>query len=632
MSISLPPSGSIAPPDQGWEIQNPRRLGRRSALFSVVLALCFGVLAAKLYAWQILNGASFLAQAKKNRSARVSLSAPRGLITDRNGVPLAISQVSHAISLVPALLPSKKRGKIERLEKLTALGVLLNLSPQEIETRLTQGRINGARIYDPTPIVSDVDLATIARIEENRPRLGNAILVTDEPRRVYPQGALAPHVLGYVGLASPRDLERAKARQVALEFDDKVGKSGIERFYDDFLRGTAGAQIFDVDAQGQPLRTRQKIAEKPGASLQLTLDVKLQRAAEKALDRARNTGAIAAIDPRSGEVLALASNPGYDPNLFSLTGDALKKAYQKIALNPKHPLLNRAVVSRFPPGSTFKPLVAVAGLEKGAINPHSSVNCPGYYQIAGRRFKCWAVHGRGVNLSKALAKSCDVYFYQMALKLGDPEGSGPQYLADTVRKFGLGRKTEIDLPSDEAGLIPDPIWRRKINAKNPDLARWYPGNTLNMSIGQGDVLATPLQMALAIGAVANGGTLWKPHVLREAKSHSGEILENFKNVGQSVGVSSEILALVRSGMRDTVTKGTGKPCNLPQVEVAGKTGSAEDVHNVLPHSWWVCFAPYKNPTIAIAVIVENSGHGSENALPVAREVLEAAFPAKVGKS
>ena len=625
MPISLPPSGSIAPPDLGWEIQNPRRLSARGAKFSLVLAIIFAILLLKLYAWQILNGAHFLAQAKQQRVQRVSLGAPRGLITDRHGARLATSRIAHAISLVPALLPHKKRQSAARLQKLENLGELLGLSAGEIENRLTEGRKNGARLYDPIPIASDVDLATIARVEENRSRLGSAVLVTDEPRRFYPEGALAPHVLGYVQLASPRDLERARERKVELRFDDKVGKSGIERVYDDFLRGVPGAQLFEVDAQGQPIQSGQKIAEKPGATLALTLDLKLQRAAENALKSARNTGAIAAIDPRNGEVLALASNPSFDPNIFSLATDQFKTAYQKIAADPKHPLLHRAVVSRFPPGSTFKPATALAGLEKGVVDPYWSVNCPGFYKM-GRRFGCWKAHGGGINLKKALAQSCDVYFYQLSLKLGDPESSGPDYLAQTARQLGLGSKTGLDLPSDEAGLIPDPAWRRRINPKNPDLARWYPGNTLNMSIGQGDVLATPLQMALATGAIANGGTLWQPHLLREAQAPNGEILRRKVEKGRNVGFQTRNLNLVRAGMREVVLRGTGKPCNLPQVAVAGKTGSAEDVHNVLPHSWWVCFAPYDKPRIAIAVIIENAGHGSENALPVAREVLEAAFP------
>ena len=246
--------------------------------------------------------------------------------------------------------------------------------------------------------------------------------------------------------------------------------------------------------------------------------------------------------------------------------------------------------------------------------------------MLGRKFGCWQVHGANVDLNKALAKSCDVYFYHVGLKLGDPETTGPTYLAKVVRGFGLGQQTGIDLPSDEGGLIPDPAWRKRFNASRPAMQRWFPGNTLNMSIGQGDVLATPLQMAVATAAIANGGTKWTPHLVTQITGLDGKVLQRAVPQGEPVGVSARNLAIVREGMRTVVTNGTGKPCNLPQVAVAGKTGSAEDVHNALPHSWWVCYAPADHPRIAIAVIVENSGHGSENALPVARAVLNAAFP------
>ena len=226
-----------------------------------------------------------------------------------------------------------------------------------------------------------------------------------------------------------------------------------------------------------------------------------------------------------------------------------------------------------------------------------------------------------------MAKSCNVYFYQTALKLGNPEGSGPTYLAQIARQFGLGSPTGIDLPTDGKGLIPDPAWRKAINKNRPELARWFPGNTLNMSIGQGDVLATPLQMALVTAAVANGGTVWQPHVMKEVRDGNNKLIAQARPEGKSSGVSAENLAIVRRAMRSVVTSGTGKSVALPQVTIAGKTGSAEDDNHGLPHAWWVCFAPYENPKIAIAVIVENSGHGSENAVPVAKKILEAAFPA-----
>ncbi len=631
MATVLPPSGSVPELPPGWEVERPQFLKRRAQFWTLGLLVCFGAMAAKLYSLQVVQGASYVAQAKRNRLARVSIRAPRGVILGRHGEILATTEALHAVSVVPALLPSAKTQKEERTQLMKTLAYLIHSTPETIEDTIKSAREKkGARYFDPIQIATNLDMPTVARLTENRPRLDNAILLTDDLRRVYPRGDMAGHVLGFTQIADDNDVERAQKHGTALHSDDRVGKSGIERFYDHDLQGTRGEQLFEVDAQSRPVALRGKTAESAGATVQLSLDPTLQRAAENALSAARNSGAIAAVDPRNGEVLALASRPGFDPNIFSLTGKQFQDAYLKIARDPKHPMLNRAVTSRFPPGSTFKPIVAAAGLERGAVSPYSTVNCPGYFTL-GRRFGCWQVHGAGVNLQKALALSCDVYFYQLGLKLGDPESSGPTYLASVARRFGLGEKTGIDLSSDEGGLMPDPAWRKRFNARNPSMQRWFPGNTLNMSIGQGDVLVTPLQLAVATAAIANGGTKWTPHLVTQIRDAGGKLVRQIKPEGQSVGVSARNLEIVRNGMRYTVTNGTGKPCNLPQVTVAGKTGSAEDVHSTLPHSWWVCYAPAENPRIAIAVIVENSGHGSENALPVARAVLNAAFPVAASK-
>ena len=626
MATALPPSGSVPELPPGWEVERPAFLKRRTQLWTLGLALCFGAMGAKLYSLQVVHGATYVAQAKRNRLARVSIQAPRGVLLDRRGTTLATTQALHAVSVVPALLPSAKTQKEERARLMKTLAFLIHSTPQAIENIISTAREKkGARYFDPIQIATDLDMATVGRMVENRPRLDNAILLTDDLRRVYPQGELAGHVLGFTQIADERDQQRAEEHGTLLHSDDRVGKSGVERFYDHELQGQRGEQLFEVDAQSRPVALRERTPEHAGATVKLSLDVKLQRAAENALAAARNSGALAAIDPRSGEILALVSRPGFDPNLFSLSGKQFQQAYLGLLRDPKHPMLNRAVTSRFPPGSTFKPFVAAAGLESGAISPGSSVSCPGYFML-GHRFGCWATHGGGINLSRALAQSCDVYFYQLGLKMGDPESSGPTQIARVARGFGLGEKTGIDLASDEAGLMPDPAWRARFNARRPAMQRWFPGNTLNMSIGQGDVLATPLQMAIATAAIANGGTKWTPHLVTQIFDSTGKLVRQTKPTGQNVGISPRNLAIVRAGMRTVVTNGTGKPCNLPQVAVAGKTGSAEDDHSPLPHSWWVCYAPADKPTIAIAVIVENSGHGSENALPVARAVLEAAFP------
>ena len=624
MSTVLPPSSSVKASGPGWEIADSALMRRRAFFSLLVLALAFFALLMRLYYLQMVSGTSFVAKAQSNRLRAVRVPAPRGLITDRNGVVLATSRPVHDVSVVPGLLPSARKQSAQRSQVLRNLASLLSIDAQTIEPQIAAALKRQSR-YDAVPIATDVDLATLARVEENRAELGAGVLITDALRRVYPNGSVAGHLLGYSGIVNERDLERAKEQKQTLGAFDRVGKSGIERQYNLLLQGAPGAQNFEVDASNRPLGERAPNAATPGETLYLTLDLKLQRAAENALARARNNGAAVAIDPRNGEILAMASRPNFDPNSFELPRAQFSQAYRKLVATPGYPLLNRAATSRFPPGSTFKMISAAAGLQKGVIDPNWTVTCNGGYRL-GRWFGCWKTHGHGVNLARAIAESCDVYFYQMSLKLGDAQSSGPTYLANTARQFGLGHDSGIDLPSDESGLVPDPAWLARVNAKHPAYARWMPGNTLNMSIGQGDVLATPLQMALATAAVANGGTLWKPHLLRKSQQspQSGPVLTT--PAGHNIGIDARNLELIRGGMRRTVTQGTGKVCALPNVEIAGKTGSAEDANNVLPHSWWVCFAPYNKPTIAIAVLVENSGHGSENALPIARDILQARFP------
>ncbi len=615
-----------------WGIADPSLIRRRAWSAVAFLTLIFAGLATRLWYLQVVQGQEFFSLAQANRVRRVPLTAPRGLILDRRGRVLATSRTTHSICVVPAALPSPKRDPQGRERVLKTLGFLIGQSPAQIEAAIAQAiKEGGAHIYDPIRILEDAPYELLTRIEENKPRLGPAVLVTDDLRRFYPNGSLAAHVLGYTGRVSARELEANKvqieegASVRELGFDDSIGKLGVERSYDDVLSGQRGAKQYLVDSRLRPVSTLPSLPETPGRTLQLTLDAALQRAAEGALARARNSGAVAVVDVNTGAVVALASNPTFDPNVFSQRGAQGKASYQALVSNPKKPMLFRAVSSRWPPGSTFKMITAAAGLQNGAINASTSWVCSGGLKL-GRFFKCWQTHG-ATNLNRALALSCDVFFYQTALHLGNPESTGPTYLASVARRFGLGQKTGIDLPIDGAGLIPDPAWRREFNRARPALQHWFPGNTLNMGIGQGDVLTTPLQMALATAAVANGGWKLKPHLLQSVLDENGRALEGAPTQRESIGIDPRNLQLIREGMRAVVLKGTGKPIAMPQVTVAGKTGSAEDVHNALPHAWFVCFAPYEKPKYAIAAIVENAGHGSENALPVCKAILEAAYPA-----
>ena len=649
----------------GWTVSDPARVRLRATLCVLALCIAFGGLLARLWYLQVVQGSYYLAQAQRNRTENVPLPAPRGLITDRHGTVLATSRAAHSVAVVPAALPSAKRDPASRAAILKTLSFLVGTTPVEIERRIKEASTRGGRLYDPVRIGNEVDLATITRVEENKVRLGQAVLITDDIARVYPSGALAAHILGYSGGVTREEMKRENAALAAQEarengdavgdetasdesggaaledviapprdlaYDDIVGKIGLEKEYDRVLAGARGSEEFEVDARGRPVRKRGHVNEIPGQTLTLNIDANLQRAAEKALDAARNSGAAAVIDPRNGEVLALASRPTFDPNIFSLKKQFFQPKWIAINANPKHPLINRAVTSRFPPGSTFKPFVAAAGLQQGSITLGTHYFCNGGLRV-GRFFGCWGVH-HDEDVIGAIADSCDVFFYQSALHMGNPESSGPTYLAKTVRRFGFGSVTGIDLPVEAKGLIPDPAWRRRVNAKRPAMQRWFPGNTLNMAIGQGDVLVTPLQLALATGAVANGGTLWTPHLMREIRdSKSGRVLAKSEPQGKSVGIEPRYLADAARGMRAVITRGTGKYtfADIKNVALAGKSGSAEDANNTLPHAWFTAFAPYDatgkvKPRLCIAVIVENSGHGADNAAPVVKAILKAAFP------
>ena len=617
----------------GWGIGDSALIKRRAWSSIGVLVLVFFGLLLRLWYLQVVEGAEFLALAQQNRVRRVPLAAPRGLILDRYKNVLATSRTTHSVAVVPAALPSKKRDAEGRARVLQTLGFLLKQTPQEIEAKIDKALDSpNVHPYDPIRISEDADYKTLTLIEENKPRLGPAVLVTDDLLRSYPNGKLAAHVLGYTGSVTERDLERNKEALEGddavreLGYDDILGKSGVEKIYDRQLSGERGAKQYLVDSRSRPVQSLASVDEKPGNTLQLTLDSRLQRAAEEGLAKARNSGAVAVIDVRDGSILALASNPTFDPNVFSLKGKAFSAAYKQIVDNPKHPLIDRAVSSRWPPGSTFKMITAAAGLQQGSITPQTTWTCNGGLRM-GRFFGCWKVHGANVNLSRAIAESCDVYFYQAALKMGDPESTGPTYLAKIARRFGLGSESGLDLTGESPGLIPDPAWRREYNRKRPQLQHWYPGNTLNMSIGQGDVLATPLQMAVVTAAIANGGFRVRPHLLKAVRDANGREIEKPTIERTSVGIDARHIAQIAQDMRATVTKGTGRSIALPQVAIAGKSGSAEDANNALPHAWFVAFAPYDKPQIAIAAIVENSGHGSENSVPLCKAVLEAAFPA-----
>lgn len=590
-------------------------LWRRRLLWILLGTLgVFAVLVLRLWQLQILQGDTFDRLSDKNRIRLRRIPFTRGVITDRHGSVLADNRPAFRLMGVPAEIPS----------------------PNQTILRLSQGvGLDGRGIIDlvaeakrkaPFRAVifkEDLPWDEVAWVETHRLDLPG-IWVEVEPRRFYPHGALAAHLIGYVGEISKGLLRRWQGR--GYRVGDRVGKSGLEWMLEPHLRGHDGGVQVEVDAQGRQLMVIQEVAYRPGANVVLTQKMSLQKAAEEVLgDRA---GAVVAGDPNTGEIFAMVSHPTFDPNLFS--EGISPEAWQALKEDPFDPLQNRAIMSQYPPGSTYKIITALAGLEEGVITPKTRLFCPGYYELGDRRFSCWKEAGHGwMRLREAIVQSCDVFFYQVGQKVGVDR------LAKYAKGFGLGRSTGFDSDKEKAGLVPTSAWKRDRFGEP-----WHPGDTTSLAIGQGFNLVTPLQQFVMISAVANGGNLVVPQVVHHVESADGEALVKFepKKAGK-VPARDSALSLLKDALKGAVQdrRGTGLRARVQGVEVAGKTGTAQVVrlqkrekpeavpYKYRDHAWFVCFAPVKDPQIAVVVLVEHGGKGGAEAAPVAQQLLKAFF-------
>jgi penicillin-binding protein 2 len=598
-------------------ISDPQVPLARLRVFALLIVMGIGTIMGRLWYLQVYQGDTFRARADNNRLRPVREVAPRGLIQDARGRVLVTNSAQFTVFVVPLFLPKDEE------EKAGVLRELARILEVKYEDLLALMRRNESSPANPIAIAEGVSDHVMARIAENRLRLPG--VVTDvEPVRMYPEGKLAAHLLGYIGPIDKREIEKEANKKLGYKPGDFIGKAGVERSYDQYLCGEAGAQLFEVDARG---RRRNAVGEEPvvaGATLTLGLDRDVQKAAEDAL--AGRKGAAVAVDPRDGRVIAYVSSPAFDPTLFARRPLPGKK-YR--AMSDEGRLLDRASYLAQPPGSTYKVVTSVAGLATGKITEHTGDFCAGGARIGNRFKRCHSTHG-GVNLIRALEASCDVFYYHAGLRMG------PDTIAEWSHKFGLGERTGIDLPSEEDGLIPTRAWKRVMAAKfgNPD-SNWYPGETANMAIGQGDVLTTPLQMALVAAAIGNGGTVYKPRVVVKAVSTKDgkPVYQMEPTVTHRLGLTPQQIALVARGMRAVVAGGSGtsRRAALPGIAVAGKSGSAEVQGNRYLHAWFICYAPFENPTIAICVFLDADKqklHGGSHAAPVARKMMAAHFRIK----
>ncbi len=584
---------------------------RRIMAIAAAVTAAFLVIIGQLWYLQVLEGGRFQEASDKNRIRIRPIAAPRGILFDRNGLPLVDNRPAFTLSLIPRELDRDpdKRGAV-----LGRVASLLGIPYQELSDAVARVPADS---FLPVRVRRGLTLEDVAKVEEWKLELPG-VIVEVEPQRAYPTSRFAAHLLGYVREANDDQLKQGRYRR-----GDMVGQSGLERLLDEFLRGRDGGERIEVDAMGRPVRIVQQTEPHPGAEVVTTIDRRIQETAEQAMEG--RAGAVVVMDPRNGDVLAMVSTPAFEIDRF--TGNIDRAAWLKLVQSPDHPLLNRTIQAQYPPGSIFKIVVAAAGLQEGSITPMDRVQCTGEFHLGNWTFKDWKKGGHGtVDIHRGIVESCDVFFYQEGLKVGGTA------ITKYARAFGFGGPTGVELGAERFGLIPEPKVRRDKRGR-----LWTAGDTVNISIGQGAVLVTPMQVARFMAAVANGGVLWKPRLVqRIERPDKGVVWSDDGKVTGHVELSPVVWALLRQALWGVVNEGggTGSAARIPGLDVAGKTGTAQTVANSRSdrgqdHAWFAAFAPLKEPEVVVVVMVERGGHGGEVAAPIARKILNAMFFEKV---
>jgi penicillin-binding protein 2 len=569
------------------------------------------VIVCQLWYLQVLEGGRFQEASDKNRTRVRPIAAPRGILFDRNGLPLVDNRPAFTLSLIPREL---ERDPIARDATLGRLASLLHIPFAELQEAANRSAPDSIL---PVRVRRGLSMQDVARVEEWKLELPG-VIVEVEPQRAYPTSRFAAHLLGYVREASVEQLKQGRYRR-----GDMVGQSGLERLLDEFLRGKDGGERIEVDAFGRQIRLIQSTEPHPGAQVVTTVDRRIQEAAERAMEGL--AGSVVVMNPRNGDVLAMVSTPAFEIDRF--TGGIDRNAWLRVVQDPEHPLLNRAIQSQYAPGSVFKIVVAAAGLQEGTLAPTDSSYCRGEFQLGQWTFKDWKEGGHGhVDLLAAMRQSCNIFFYEKGLKIGGPA------IAKYASAFGLGAPTQIDLPGEKLGLIPQPRLRRDKRVGGG----WHAGETVNMSIGQGAVLVTPMQVARLMAAVANGGVLWKPRLVqRIERPDKGVVWSDAGTVTGHVELSPMVWAFLRQSLWSVVNEdGTGAAARLPGFDVAGKTGTAQMIAKSRAdkgqdHAWFASFAPVRDAEVVVVVLVERGGKGGQVAAPIARKILNAIFLEKV---
>lgn len=581
------------------------------ALVSVVFLFLIG----RLLFLQVIEGDRYTYLSENNRIRIKKIPGARGMVFDRNGSLLVDNRPSFDLLFVPEDADDPET-------TLRELARVLGRDQGDFRNLVRENKLRPA--FGEIVLGRDVDWRSVVTVETHQLDLPGVTLWI-RPRRSYLTNGTAAHVLGYIGEINPQQLKARRGSGYVM--GDEIGQFGLEKNWEEYLRGRSGGQQVEVDALGRRVRVLHAVEDVPGQNVRLTLDRDLQETASQAIEG--KAGAIVAMDVNSGAILAMVSTPGFDPNLFArgVTGEE----WRTLTQDPAHPLNNRAIQGQYPPGSTFKIVLAIAGLEEGVIQPETTFFCPGSLTVGNRVFRDWKKGGHGaVNLHKGLTESCDVYFYLLGQKLG------PDRIAKYARALGLGQPTGIELDHEKPGLIPDTEWKKRRFGQP-----WFPGETPSMAIGQGYVNVTPLQMANLTAVVANGGTLYRPWFVRKIESLDGRLIREYgPEIISTLNLKENTLEHIRKALQDAVNSGsgTGGRAKSQLVMIAGKTGTAQVAemrggivksenlpYQIRDHAWFVAFAPVEKPEIAVAVLVEHGGHGGAAAAPVAKKIIEKYF-------
>ncbi|HVT05630.1 MAG TPA: penicillin-binding protein 2 [Thermoanaerobaculia bacterium] len=589
-------------------------------------AAVFFFLAGSFWYVQAVQADKYRTLSETNALRETPVRARRGLIKDRNGKILADNQAAYTLNLNRVDLNAMAKTDPAIKERIVNfVANTLTLPPAEVLARLDRGK--NIPVSQPLVLEDDLTMPQIAGIEANK-LVFPPLTVEPVQRRNYRYGVMAAHVLGYMGEATEKDM----AKHSGLKLGDLIGKKSVELVYDDYLRGLDGAKFTIVDSRGRTLDEYREARKNPvaGRNLYLTLDFELQRRAEQYFIENEFVGAAVAMDPKTGEVMMMVSSPTYNPNVFSkrFTPDI----WRSITSNPFHLLQNRAIQGLYSPGSVFKVVMAMAGLSYGAVTPSTTFDCGGSGTFFGRRFRCWNKNGHGtVSVATAIKVSCDIFFYNTGARLGVDK------IAEYAHRLSFGELTGIDLEGENPGLVPTEEWARVKQHR-----KWYPSETISVAIGQGPLTVTVLQVATMMSAIANGGTVYQPHVVKMIETTTSDGTPTGKivikpKVRHEVKLSEAALASVRTGLWKVVNEdgGTGANARITGLDVSGKTGTVQVVAQSgygvgLPfkykdHAWFASFAPKDNPRLVVVVFVEHGGHGGTDAAPLARAIYEGYF-------